>query len=331
MNRSILPMSALLRRRLLLAAGAGLLTVRTRADDASPAARAAPWIASAEQTLRSGRPAAAAELFERASRIDDDAATAELGMMRAYLQAGDYAHALAWGRLVAGEHPHAPEAAAWADAVDALAHAPRPGEATPSGMPPLPGPDVDAPALPRTGLQRIGCGLIDGARQRLLVAPELARRLAEGPLPWIVDGTGSTWRMTDADGRLRREAAPGAEPAAASLVPPVRGVRARPGRPVLLLHPAVAGWPRLAAGLLTFPAAGERALGLASAGPAAPDGSPVFDACGDWLGWTREGRLEQAPVADGDATACQGGPGGDVASLYGKWYAAAAIVWRAAA
>ncbi len=312
------------RRDLLgLAAASLLLPIDVLADTA------ATLLQSAEQALRDGRPEAAAGLFERASRLDDESATAELGMMRAWLQAGDYARAVAWGRLVAGEHPRSPEAAAWADAVDALARPPRADAPHPAaGLAPLPGPPVDGARL--AGAQRLGCGLVDGPRQRLLMPAALARRVADGaPLPWVVDGTGTLWRMADADGRLRREAPAAAEPAAASRLPAPRGTRARPGRPVLVLHPAgAAGWPRLAPGLLTFPAAGERSLGLASAGPAAADGSPVFDGCGNWLGWTQEGRLEAAPIADDDATSCQGGPGGDVASVYGRWYAAAGVAWR---
>ncbi len=321
------------RRRAVLLGGCALM-LRAGSVRAADVAGAATLIASAELALRDCRPAAAAVLFERASRLDDDSATAELGMMRAYLQSGDYATAVAWGRLVAGEHPRSPEAAAWADAVDALA---RPGIALPAraGALALPAPAAGLADLRGARAERVGCGLIDGARQRLLVPPGLARRLAEGPWPWVVDGTGSLWRVLDAEGGLRPEAPAGAEPAAASRAPALVGARARPGRPVAVLHagpasaPDSADWPRLAAGLLTYPAAGEHLPGLASVGPAAPDGSPVFDACGNWLGWACGGRLEPAPGATADA-ACAGGPVGDVAATYGRWYAAVGVIWRAA-
>jgi hypothetical protein len=313
------------RRRgfLALAAAGAFSPLRAMAGET-----AAGLLAAAEQALRGGRPEAAAGLFERASRLDDESAASELGMMRAWLQAGDYARAAAWGRLVAGEHPKSAEAAAWADEVDALARGR--SAAVPAGVTALPGPAIDA--APLDSARRLGCGLVDGARQRLLAAPALARRIAEGGAPpWIVDGTGGLWRMVDADGRLRREAPADAEPPAVARMPALRAAHARPGRPVLVLHAAAdGGWPRLATGLLTFPAAGEPRLGLASAGPAAPDGSAVFDACGHWLGWVQDGRLEPAPLASDDATSCAAGPAGDVASLYGHRYAGAAVVWRPA-
>jgi hypothetical protein len=301
---------------------------RARAADAPSAAS---LMRAAERALRSGRPNEAAGLFERASRLDDVSATAELGMMRSYLQAGDYAHALAWGRLVAGEHRQSPEAEAWADAVDALAR-PAAAKAAAAGSPPLPGPATDGQAFDAENAERLGCGLLDAPHRRLLMPPALAQRVAAGAaLPWIVDGTGTPWRMTDAEGSVRCEAPAEAEPTAAGRAPAPQVGRALPGRPVLLLHPAVAGaWPRLAPGLLTFPAAGERLLGLASAGPAAPEGSPVFDACGRWLGWAVGGHLEPAAAPGEDATSCRAGPGGDVASIYGQRYATAATVWRPA-
>jgi len=318
---------AMRRRTLLLGAGTWLLASAARAG-AEPTAD--DLIRDAERALRAEQPAAAAGLFERASRLDDVSATAELGMMRAYLQAGDYAHALAWGRLVAGEHPQSPEAEAWADAVDALVRGPRAG-APAHGLPPLPGPAVDATAFHAARARRIGCGLVDGPRQRLLVAPALARHLGEGALPWVVDGTGATWRMTDADGRLQRVSAPGAEPAASSLAASPVPARARPGRPVLVMRPAAdGGWPTLLATLTTFPAAGDDRLALAMAAGAAPEGSPVFDACGAWLGWTDQGRLEPAPAAHDDGAGCRAGPGGNVAAIYGQWYAVTATVWRPA-
>jgi hypothetical protein len=321
------------RRAMLLGTLAGLLA--SRRSHAAVTVMAGTLLSEAERALHEGRPAAAAALFERASRIDDASATAELGMLRAWLQAGDYAHAVAWGRLVAGEHADAPEAAAWADAVEGLA---RPAATPPAraGVPPLPGPAAALPAAFDGPMQRLGCGLVDGARERLLVPPALAHVIAQGDLPWVVDGTGTTWRLRDADGALQREAAPSAEPAAASALPPARGALAHAGRPVLVMHPGAtvrehaAAWPRLVPGLLLFPAAGERRLGIASPGAAAPLGSPVFDACGHWLGWVDDGRLEPATTAPEDV-ACPAGPAGDVSAVYGRWYPAAAVVWRSAA
>jgi hypothetical protein len=322
------------RRSWLLGAAAWLITPQG-ADAADPVADRAPaaeFLAQAERALRDERPAAAAGLFERASRLDDVSAAAELGMMRAYLQAGDYAHAVAWGRLVAGEHPDAPEAAAWADAVEALARPAAAASARP-GVPPLPGP---APAaLPRAGrpLELLGGGLIAGAPERLLLPPALASALADVEGLRVTDGTGTRWRVRDASGALSRESSGEAEPAPVIALPAVRGARARPGRPVLVLHPGLPArdgafsWPHLRPALLTFPAAGEHRLGIASPGPAAPRGSPVFDACGQWLGWLDDGRLEPAAAGD-EGDACAAGPAGDVDAIYGRWYPAAAVLWR---
>jgi len=323
------------RRALLLGAAACLLAPRggRAADKSADRDAAADFIAQAERALREERPAAAASLFERASRLDDESATAELGMMRAFLQAGDYAHAVAWGRLVAGEHPGAPQAAAWTDAVEALARPGAPG--LHPGARPLPGPAPAAASRFGRPMQSLGCGLIDGAHDRLLVPPALAAALAEGEPAWVTDGTGTTWSVRDASGALRRESGADAEPAPVSALPAARGARARPGRPVLVLHPGqparddASAWPRLAPALLTFPVAGEHRLGIASPGPVARVGSPVFDACGQWLGWVDDGRLE--PAASGpEEAACAAGPAGDVSAIYGRWYPAAAVVWRPA-
>jgi len=317
-----------MRRRAVLL-GAGALWLRCGRARAADAAGAAALIEQAERALREGRPAAAAGLFERASRLDDESATAELGMLRASLQAGDYLQAVAWGRLVAGEHSDSAEAAAWADAVEALAR-PNAAPAAPAGVAPLPGPAAARPG--RLG-EVLGCGLVDGARGRLLASPATLRRVGAGDRPWVVDGTGTAWRVAGEDGALRRDAAADAEPAASTRLGAVKAAPARPGRPVLVLHPGpatreAAAWPRLAPALLTFPAAGERRLGVALTGARPADGSPVFDACGHWLGWTEGEHLAQAPDAD-PAVTCSAGPAADVAGVYGRWYAAVGVIHRA--
>ena len=329
------------RRRALLALGAGTWLVPGGAF-AADTAGAAVLIEQAERALRDGRPEAASGVFERAARLDDESATAELGMLRAALQTGDYLQAVAWGRLVAGEHTDSAEAAAWADAVEALAR-PNAAPAAPPGVAPLPGPAAARPA--RLG-EVLGCGLVDGARGRLLASPATMRRVADGDRPWVIDGTGTAWRLSGTDGApgtawresgtegaLVREARAEAEPAASARLGAVKAALARPGRPVLVLHPGpaprdAAAWPRLAPALLTFPTAGERRLGVALTGTRPVDGSPVFDACGHWLGWTEGDRLEQAPGADA-AVACNTGPAADVAGVYGRWYAAVGVIHRA--
>lgn len=68
---------------------------------------------SANQALASGEFERAAEQFEQAARVNDSTPEAEIGMVRAYLQAGEYRKALAVATLVAGEHPGSPEAEAF--------------------------------------------------------------------------------------------------------------------------------------------------------------------------------------------------------------------------
>jgi len=323
------PLDFLPARRRVLLAGALALLLEPVAASAGDAAAAASLLAEGERALRAGRPAEAATWFERASRIDDTTATAELGMLRAALQAGDYLHAVAWSRLVAGEHTGSAEAAAWADAVESLAR-PNAARATRVGVAPLPGP---AAARPAGSGMRLGCGLIDGAGGRLHALPRVMDLIARGERPWVIDGTGNAWRVHDAQGSLRREAPTDAEPPPASRVRSLRGALARPGQPVLVLHAPVtphdeADWPRLAPALLTYPAAGERLPGVALAGPRPADGSPVFDACGAWLGWWSDGRLESPRYATADA-GCTAGPAADVAAVYDRWYAAVGVIRRA--
>lgn len=61
-------------------------------------------MSAASRALAAGDTARAADLFEQAARIDDATPEAEIGMVRAYLQGGEYRKALAFATLVAGEH-----------------------------------------------------------------------------------------------------------------------------------------------------------------------------------------------------------------------------------
>jgi hypothetical protein len=320
---------------------AALRAADTRGD------AAARWLALGERSLALGRPDEAAGLFERAARLDDDRPDAELGQLRAWLQAGDYAHAVAWGRLVAGEHAGWPVAAAWADAVEALARPARPADA---GTPPLPAPPARRPrdATRASTFQAVGGGLIDGPSRQLRLAPSIRGRLvaaaAAGPL-WVADGTGALLRLADDLETL------GIDDPSADAPPGLRGLApvrapAVPGRPVLVMSvlpdgtrpdACGAGWPRLRTGLLALPLSADPRWRIDLPGPRAPDGSPVWDACGQWLGWIEGGVLEPAPVpvpvpspiSVAAPAACASRAGLDVAAHYGHWYAAAATVWRA--
>jgi hypothetical protein len=66
----------------------------------------------AREALSAGEPARAAALFEDASHLDDETPDAEIGMVQAYLEGGEYRKALAFATLTAGEHPDSREAEA---------------------------------------------------------------------------------------------------------------------------------------------------------------------------------------------------------------------------
>lgn len=66
----------------------------------------------AEQAL-ARKSADAAALFEHASHVAGESATAEIGMVRAYMSSGQYRRALSYAHLVQGEHKASTEALAW--------------------------------------------------------------------------------------------------------------------------------------------------------------------------------------------------------------------------
>lgn len=67
-------------------------------------------ILQAEAALGMGLPRRAGQLFERAASQFNDSPEAEVGQIRAYYQEGDIQHAIAFGNIVAGEHPDSAEA-----------------------------------------------------------------------------------------------------------------------------------------------------------------------------------------------------------------------------
>lgn len=102
---SIMPSVKNRRRLAAILASAGLLlnTPCHAADNpADEAIRA--LIARANSALASGQAQAAAELFEKAAGLAESP-EAEIGLVRAYLQAGEFRKAIAFGNLVAAEHP----------------------------------------------------------------------------------------------------------------------------------------------------------------------------------------------------------------------------------
>ncbi|MEC5386779.1 serine protease [Uliginosibacterium sp. H3] len=90
-----------------LACAGAVAAPRVRNAETLPAA-----LLRAEQALALKSPDAAA-LFEHASHVAGESATAEVGMVRAYLAEGQYRRALAFAHLVQGEHTRSNEAMAW--------------------------------------------------------------------------------------------------------------------------------------------------------------------------------------------------------------------------
>jgi hypothetical protein len=308
------------------------------------------WLVAGDQALARGRPAEAVDRFERAARLDDERPDAELGQLRAWLQAGDYAHAVAWGRLVAGEHADSPMAAAWADAVESLA---RPGRwPAPALAPtawPFPAPPARRPraAAGDSMFVAVATGLVDGASRRLCLAPAVRERLsrdAAGRPLWVTEGTGAMLRLADDDDGSLTLDDPAAEPPAGLQGPAPTRAAAVPGRPVLVIstHPddgrggaCGTSWPRLRLGLLAQPGAADPRSRVDLPGPPPADGSPVWDACGHWLGWVEGGALtpvpdRAAPAPVPPAATCASRASLDTTAHYGRWYAAVATVWRQA-
>lgn len=84
-----------------------------RLDDAmSTDERYRAIMVQARSALAQGDGPRAQDLFERAANQFGDHTEAEVGLLRASLQAGDFAQAVAWANLIAGEDPDSTEAQA---------------------------------------------------------------------------------------------------------------------------------------------------------------------------------------------------------------------------
>ncbi len=90
----------------------GLLLATPSFADPSPAELAIQdLIGRAQTALASGHSQQAAEFYEKAAGMGESA-VAEIGMVRAYLQAGEFRKTIAFGNLVAAEHPDVNDTAA---------------------------------------------------------------------------------------------------------------------------------------------------------------------------------------------------------------------------
>jgi hypothetical protein len=270
----------------------------------------------AEAALRAGDADQAATLFERAGFIRHDA-DAELGLVRSWMQRGEYRRAVAFAAHTAGAHPDVGAGAglyAWlltlgGQARFAATLLARARERLPAdrvlaaaaeslaGPQPLPAPllldpparfaPLSATAVPATG-RVLGSGLLVGGRLALTDAGNVRSIDAL----WVRDGLGRVAsarvaRRFDEIGVAALELeAPGAgslDPVAAPARDPFPGSLAYVVGYAQSFDAAPA-WPMLRAGFLGRPAAAGGPFALGIEVPGGPRGAPVFDAAGQWIG-----------------------------------------------
>lgn len=310
---------ACLRAGAAIALGAGAIPARAALPVVEQARRAI--VAEGERALEAGDAQAAAEAFNRAGRMAHEA-DAELGLLRAMMQAGDYRRALAFAAHVAGVHPDVgtgPALYAWllhaggqVDAARATADAALarlPDDATLRDVRAL----LDAPSPAPTAALRASPARFGPESPSSRRMPARARPVASGLLlpdggtvitaaaavdparrGWVRDGLG---RVADVTGRadapgpfgvvlLRLDAAlPAAD--ASTLALAARDPFA--GSPAFAVGfpagvDAGAMWPLMRIGFLgaTRSTDGAAALGLEI--PDSLRGGPVFDATGALVG-----------------------------------------------
>lgn len=307
-----------------------LLAVLLALLPALPPAAAAPeaaggqlyreWIARGRAALAAADPAAAEKAFEQAANLIETS-EAELGLVGAWLQDGEYRRALAFVAHTAGGHQESSDAVAvhvWLlqaggqvdvarrllgqarqrlpkDALlaqlDRSLSAPLPRAGT--GLLAFPvhlGPWPDGRALPR-GARLAATGvLVDGGRRALVPAAALQ----QGQQFWLRSGLGAA-RAASLDAAASKGlsalglAVLQLESALPFATPPALAQRdAFPGSVGYSVEyaapgPALPAWPLLRGGILGNPdATGARQLGIEL--PPGPRGGAVFDAGGRLVG-----------------------------------------------
>lgn len=276
-------------------------------------------LAQAERALSEDKLDDAERAFERAGAMLH-AADAEIGLVRTYMQAGDYQHALSFCAHAAGAHPDEAQGAAFyawllhiggqrvaAQRLLGQAQARLPGDrllatvgrqlagpiALASGQlshPPLRfAPYGSSAGLPATA-RVLGTGVLVDQGKRVLLPLATLARLPASSHAWVRNGMGRLAkarverRLPDGMAILRLDQA---LPVAAEMTLPV--VAAFPGSVAYSIEyprsaSAMPGWPTLTSGFLGQPlGAGDgRELGIDL--PQGPRGGPVFDAAGRFIG-----------------------------------------------
>jgi hypothetical protein len=303
-------------------AGARIRDILERARAQAGAAATPPeqrvaMLAAGERALAEGNADAASALFEQAGFIKH-AADAELGLIRSFMQQGEYRRALAFAAHTAGAHPDVAAGSAlyaWllhlggqariaAMVVDrARARLPddqllidtqsllvsdrlRPVTALlepPARFAPF---SPASSALPAAARVRGSGVLVEGGR-RVLTA---ASAVASAERVWVRNGRGQVGsvRVTRIEAALGLAVLDLAEPISVSTPMPT-GRDPFPGSPGYLVeYPQAAGaepaWPQLRIGFLGAAAAETGIYALGIEAPAGPGGGPVFGNSGQWIG-----------------------------------------------
>jgi hypothetical protein len=293
---------------------------RANAQNASetlPADARQQMLVAGEAALARGNAEAAAQHFERAGMVKHEA-DAELGLIRAYMQAGEYRRALAFAAHTAGAHPQTGAGSAlyaWLLHIggqtriagqllekarlrspdDALLQAtaswinnplqPPAAEliAPPARFAPY---SAAAVTLPPSAVVIASGVLIDGGRSVLTSAAALG----DGRTLWVRNGLGQVSGATRA--RKLDDVGLAQLQLASAITIPAPALPTRdpfPGSPGFAVEfPAIAsatpGWPLLRVGFLGKPSplAGVYQLGITM--PPSHRGGPVFDAAGRLTG-----------------------------------------------
>lgn len=234
-------------------------------------------LAAGEKALAHGEAQQAALLFQRAGTIRH-AADAEIGLTRAYMQAGEYRRALAFAAHTAGAHRDSDAGKAlYAQLLDLGGRgeiAARVLKEKPAQFAPY---SPESSALPKDARVVSSAILLDGGRTALSRASSLNELL------WVRNARGALVsarvlrRLDDADLALLELERP-LDGAAAVAAPR----DAFPGSAAFALEypaseDAAPAWPVLRAGFV-----GRRDLGIAL--PPGPRGGPVFDDSGRVVG-----------------------------------------------